>query len=494
MSFAPFLSRRPRWGNPVNLWHVASALLLVACGSGDPNNIGPEDPFTEPSGPIAPLQPSVTTDNSAMIPSPDTAVPGSNGGAATPEPSVSPTSSNSMPVTPELPADSGPGVQPPATPTVAPDTSGPGGEPDPDVPSPDASDPDQPVAPEPVDLPDPDSVQPDANVNPNPTNPQPEPVNPEPNTPSGAGFHVSDGKLLDVNGNEFIMRGVNDPYAWYRDGAQQRMADIASVGANAVRVVLASGQQWDRVSGDEVSSIISWTKANKLVAILEVHDATGYNDKDGFGSSYSPDVALEYWKSSDVRAAIDGQEAYVIINIANEPFGNEATGASLWESWHANAVSDLRSAGLKHTLMVDAANWGQDWESIMLNNAPNVFNADPDKNTIFAVHMYEVYDTADKAWSYMETFLGHGLHLVVGEFAANHKGAEVAEDAVMAAAQEYGVGYLGWSWSGNSNEDQLNELDITDMFDVNSLTPWGKRLVEGTDGLQETAQVCTCFN
>ena len=35
--------------------------------------------------------------------------------------------------------------------------------------------------------------------------------------------------------------------------------------------------------------------------------------------------AVAYWTSADVRAAINGQEDFVIVNIANEPFGNNTT-------------------------------------------------------------------------------------------------------------------------------------------------------------------------
>ena len=61
--------------------------------------------------------------------------------------------------------------------------------------------------------------------------------------------------------------------------------------------------------------------------------------------------------------ALKGSEAYVMINVANEPFGNNTT--SQWEPFHAGAVAKLRTAGLHHTLIVDAPNWGQDWSYTM---------------------------------------------------------------------------------------------------------------------------------
>ena len=303
------------------------------------------------------------------------------------------------------------------------------------------------------------------------------------------GFYVEGTEIHDVNCNPFVLRGVNDPYAWFVQGAQGRYADIASVGANAVRVVMATGARWTRTSGTEVASIISWTRANRLVAILEVHDSTGYPEQ---AESVHPDDAVSYWLSSDIRSAIDGNEAYVMINIANEPFGNNAT--SSWQSFHSGAVASLRSAGLRHTLIVDAPNWGQDWENTMRDGsaATSIFDADPDRNVVFSIHMYDVYDSSGTVSSYFSNFLSHGIPLIVGEFAADHgSSGNVDEDTIMSEAQSRGVGYLGWSWSGNSGD--LSTLDITSSFDVNSLTTWGNRLINGTNGIAQTAQTCTCF-
>lgn len=304
------------------------------------------------------------------------------------------------------------------------------------------------------------------------------------------GFHISGGRLYDINCNEFIIRGVNEPYTWFQNGAQNRYADIASLGSNAVRVVLSTGGQWGRVDGSTVSSIISWLKTNQLVGVLEVHDSTGYGESAG---AVHPDDAVDYWLSSDIRSAIDGQEGFVLINIANEPFGNTET--NQWQSFHVGAVQSLRSAGLSHTLIVDAPNWGQDWSNTMRDGggAQAIFNADPDGNVMFSVHMYDVYDSSSVVEAYFNTFLAKGLPLLVGEFAADHgAGNNVDEDTIMAQAASRGVGYLGWSWSGNSSD--LTSLDMTNDFNVNSLTTWGTRIIHGSNGIVTSSETCTCFD
>jgi len=307
-----------------------------------------------------------------------------------------------------------------------------------------------------------------------------------------SGFYVENGKLYDNHCQEFIMRGVNFAYTWFQSRAEQAFTDIGSIGANTVRVVLSTGGRWPRVPGSAVADIIAWTRANRLVAVLEVHDSTGYAEQT---DSVHPDDAVAYWLSSDIRSAIDGQEAFVIINIANEPFGNYTT--EMWEPFHSGAVQELREAGLHHTLMVDAPNWGQDWMFVMRDGtgASSIFEADPDRNVVFSVHMYNVYKTANDVGQYFDGFLAKGLPMVVGEFAADHGAGDdnvVDEDAIMQNAEERGVGYLGWSWSENGSP--LGSLDITRVHNVDDLTPWGERLIHGANGIAATAEPCSCFD
>ncbi|WP_268963332.1 hypothetical protein [Qaidamihabitans albus] len=36
-------------------------------------------------------------------------------------------------------------------------------------------------------------------------------------------------------------------------------------------------------------------------------------------------------------------------------------------------------------------------------------------------------------------------------------------------------------------------LDMVDDFDANSLTPWGRRIFDGADGIRETAKKATIY-
>lgn len=299
------------------------------------------------------------------------------------------------------------------------------------------------------------------------------------------GFFINKSRLFDANGNQFIMRGINHAHTWYPLYLKSALSDIADKGANCVRIVLSNGVQWRQNSPGDVKRVIHACKQNKLIAILEVHDTTGYGEQN---SACTMARAIDYW--INLKEVINDQEAYVIINLGNEPLGNNQT-ANTWIDIHTDAINRLRDAGFTHTLMVDAANWGQDWQNIMKKNATVVLDADPYKNVIFSVHMYEVYDSYEKVDTYMSAFTNNDLCLVVGEFGADHRGEDVDEASIMERAEYYGFGYMGWSWCGNNAETR--SLDIINKWDADSLSEWGDILINGDNGLSSTSNICSVF-
>ncbi|GAA2627168.1 glycoside hydrolase family 5 protein [Streptomyces vastus] len=255
------------------------------------------------------------------------------------------------------------------------------------------------------------------------------------------GFRIESGRLQEASGNDFVMRGVNHAHTWYPDRTSS-LAHIKAKGANTVRVVLSSGDRWTRNDTADVANVVSQCKQNRLICVLEVHDTTGYGEQSG---AVTLSRAADYWIS--VQSALTGQEDYVIVNIGNEPYGN--TNYANWTADTKAAIQKLRGAGFDHTIMVDAPNWGQDWALTMRDNAASVFAADPDANTIFSTHMYGVFDTAAEVGDYLNRFAAAKLPIVVGEFGHDHSDGNPDEDAILATARQLGLGYLGWSWSGN---------------------------------------------
>ncbi|MEV0902469.1 cellulase family glycosylhydrolase [Actinoplanes sp. NPDC049802] len=302
---------------------------------------------------------------------------------------------------------------------------------------------------------------------------------------AAAGFTVSGTRILDANGNTFLMRGVNHAHTWYAGQTGSSLAAIKALGANTVRVVLASGQRWTKNEAADVTNVISQCKANRLICVLEVHDTTGYGEQAGAATLAQ---AVDYWIS--IKSALDGQENFVILNIGNEPFGNGAATAN-WTADTKSAITRLRAAGFQHQIMVDAPNWGQDWQFIMRDNAASVFAADPQRNTVFSIHMYGVFDTAAEINDYLGRFQTANLPIVVGEFGHDHSDGNPDEDTIFATTQQRGIGYLGWSWSGNGGG--VEYLDMVTGFNPAQLTTWGQRIFNGANGIKATSKEATVF-
>ncbi|GAA2529512.1 MULTISPECIES: cellulase family glycosylhydrolase [Streptomyces] len=298
------------------------------------------------------------------------------------------------------------------------------------------------------------------------------------------GFRVENGRLLEASGNDFVMRGVNHAHTWYTDRISS-LAHIKSKGANTVRVVLSSGDRWTRNDTADVANVVAQCKRNRLICVLEVHDTTGYGEQSG---AVTLSRAADYWIS--VQSALAGQEDYVIVNIGNEPHGN--IGYANWTADTKAAIQKLRAAGFDHTLMVDAPNWGQDWAFTMRDNAASVFAADPDANTVFSIHMYGVFDTAAEISDYLGRFVAAKLPIVVGEFGHDHSDGNPDEDTILAVTQQLGLGYLGWSWSGNGGG--VEYLDMVTNFDPDRLTAWGRRLFNGANGIAATAEEAEIYS
>ncbi|GAA0904770.1 hypothetical protein GCM10009557_80320 [Virgisporangium ochraceum] len=296
---------------------------------------------------------------------------------------------------------------------------------------------------------------------------------------AAVGLHISGRTIVEANGQNFVMRGINHPHVWYT-GQTRAFADIKATGANTVRVVLGTGKRWG--PSNDVPQVIQLCKQNRLICVLEVHDTTGYGEE---GAAASLDEAANYWISQ--KANLVGQENYVVINIGNEPIGN--TNAGQWTAATVAAIQKLRSNGFQHLLMVDAPNWGQDWQYTMRDNAQTVLDADTLRNTVLSIHMYAVFNTAASITAYLDTFQRNNWPLVIGEFGWQFNSGEVDHNTILAEAQARGIGYLGWSWSGNT--DPI--LDMVLNFDPAQITTWGTRIINGANGIRATSREASVF-
>ncbi|MBR5091155.1 MAG: cellulase family glycosylhydrolase [Ruminiclostridium sp.] len=300
---------------------------------------------------------------------------------------------------------------------------------------------------------------------------------------ASGGFTVSGSTLLDANGNVFIMRGINHAHTWYKNKDDTALEAIAATGSNCVRLVLANGIQWEKDSLENINRLTDKCRELKMVAILEVHDGTGNDDPKVL------DEIADYW--IEMKDALIGKESYVILNIANEWFGSWGKNKQ-WADAYIDVIPKLRDAGIKNTVMVDAAGWGQLGECIA-SEGKRILASDTLSNTMFSVHMYGTAGGSKASIKKnIDGVLGEGLCLCIGEFGYTHSDGDVKEDYLMEYCVQTGVGYLGWSWKGNSGG--VEYLDIAKEWDGSVLSgDWGEVLVNGANGIRETSEQCTVF-
>ncbi len=333
----------------------------------------------------------------------------------------------------------------------------------------------------------------------------------EPVKNADAGFKVEGSKLLDANGNEFIMRGINHAHAWYRNEIDVSLKAIAATGANCVRVVLSNGSLWDKIPSDEVRNIIERCEENKLVAVLEVHDATAgasNNGKTATDDVSELQLCADYW--IELKDILNEHADTVIVNIANEWHNASWTRPADWAEGYKTVIPRLRAAGIVNTLMVDADGSGQLCSSLFgdpgrdpKGYAADILAADPEGNTMFSVHLYEnAAGTAEEARSNLEGCAATGVCFVVGEFSDTRSARKdnIDDLAVAEFCVKNGIGYIAWSWKGNTPETLNGEMlpfsvmDISEEWDGSRLSErWGENIINGENGIKKNSEICTVY-
>ena len=283
--------------------------------------------------------------------------------------------------------------------------------------------------------------------------------------PAGGSFTTNGAVIRDANGERFVMRGVNMSHAWAHQRSVRDLPAIAATGANTIRIPLGAGCKFRETPIAEVRWLITQAKAHRMVPMVEVHDATGLGEDE---KACPMDVVVAYW--AKIKPALDGEERFAIVNIANEPRGNNDT--AKWVAEQAGAVAALRKMGYRHLLVVDGPNWGQDREHLMLTHAREVLAADPLHKLAFSVHMYGDWDSEAKVDQYFDAWADAKLPVLVGEFGDMFRGTKVPAAYIMRESAERANGYLAWSWTPNGGPDA--NLDLVVDSDPKRVTPWGK--------------------
>lgn len=283
---------------------------------------------------------------------------------------------------------------------------------------------------------------------------------PRPAYNTGTGFYVVGSKLYDAKGAEFRIRGVNHLH-WDAPGV-----GIPKTGANTERWVIDFGQ-----SAATNSGLMSRSIANKVVPMPGNWDGTCTEDPGVLTRIVDQWVAqAAQWKAFERTA---------LLNIANEWGPDDST---VWRDAYVSAVTRMRAAGLKHTIVIDSGGCGQATGDLV-HYAAAVLAADPEHNILFDQHVYGMWCSpsggCDPSWQTnlatgLDALKTAGIAVVIGEFGPGRSigpsPTNMTPKEIVQAAEARGFGWLAWSFDDPAGEYTPNGCPPNDTWFALSCT------------------------
>jgi endoglucanase len=314
-------------------------------------------------------------------------------------------------------------------------------------------------------------------------------------TSSGGGtgpapqLHVSGNKLLDQNGNQVVLHGVDRSGTEYAcvqgNGIFDGPNDQASITAmkswgpvNAVRVPLNEAC-WNAESYvdsayagtnyiNAIKAYVSLLNSNGIVAILDLHWTDGLYTGNSSGCSSAeatcqkpmPDAAeaIPFWTS--VANTFKGNDA-VIFDLFNEPYASRATGSTTtgWQCWENGGtcsgisyqvagmqqmVNAVRSAGANNVLMLGGEEYANDLTD-WLQYEPT----DPDHNLVASFHSYNFNTCSSQScWTSEVAPVIASVPVIAGEIGENDCAGGYI-DSLTNWLESENTSFLAWAWNAD---------------------------------------------
>jgi mannan endo-1,4-beta-mannosidase len=285
---------------------------------------------------------------------------------------------------------------------------------------------------------------------------------------TGDGLFVADGELYDSNGAEFRIRGLNR-----HDLSVMAQPGMSNTNANTIRIDSADGLNASGFSSEAAAEI-----SRSQVPVVSAGWTTG-----GAGTAGSTDDAVltnvvNWWVSNFSSFSSASLQKHMILNIASE-WG--PANSSAWATDYEAAIATLRAAGYTCPIMIDAGDYGQDINDL-LNYSTAVFNSDPQKNIIFALHMYSTAASDNLA---PLASLAHsvGMVFVVGEFGPASQppyNPTATPQQIISNAESNGIGWMPWAWDESGDVFQMTTnigVYRGTAYNSTDLTAWGQIIV-----------------
>lgn len=281
------------------------------------------------------------------------------------------------------------------------------------------------------------------------------------------GFRVEGRFLYDNQGEKTILYGINKMVVWMDKDGDPSFSEIAKTGANCVRIV------WTMKDGtaEELDKAITNCRAEHMIPMVELHDATG-----NFSQLSS---LVDWWVDPATVEVIKKHQEYLLINIGNEVGDGNVSDTTFTKSY-IEAVTRMREADIHVPLIIDGSSWGQDINKLQACG-PDILAADPDSNLMFSAHLWWPYmygHTAQEVIDELTESKEMGLPLVVGEFANQWEQStqgQIPYKTIMEYCAKYEIGYLIWSWGPGNNPQTFLDMTTDGTFDT--MQDWAKEMV-----------------
>jgi mannan endo-1,4-beta-mannosidase len=366
------------------------------------------------------------------------------------------------------------------------------------------------------------------------TSPPPvQPIVTRPTYNTGIGLFVKDGKVYDRTGREFIIRGVNLPFAWAEPNGTTLENNYVALDANDGRGIAFAGANAARLTCNwtgfpdhhtvsnsaQMEDVVKKLYKANVVPIMEIHyDLKAYH----FDENYLKTM-VDYWLLAENVAWMKRNEKELIINIVSEWGHND----EVWKENMKKAVRRFREQGVNCLLMIDAGgNYGQNPNSL-IRFANEILEDDPQKNIIFSLHMYAFWISKDFLYSsqlgtwqdaenecsctgcicppwdiesedILPKLQQMKIPIVIGELSSEYSGdVSYMTKTLLKFLLRKNIGFLAWSWNNNNDRrmDMLKryrENGVEKYYENREgghLTPFGLLITNDPEvGLRNTAR------